>query len=156
MEEISCFSACYCNQRLSSCVSLIQIEPTIMARKSTHIRATSRQLALEPRLLFDGAAAIAVDQSVHDTQDDGTLHDIHQADAEPALDSSGVAGSAPALVFIDSRATDAVQLADALQSSGAEVHLVEPDASGLQAVSNALAQAGNVGSLQFIGNLHAG
>ena len=122
-----------------------------MARKSTHIRATSRQLALEPRLLFDGAAAIAVDQSVHDTQDDGTLHDIHQADAEPALDSSGVSGSAPALVFIDSRATDAVQLADALQSSGAEVHLVEPDASGLQAVSNALAQAGNVGSLQIIG-----
>ncbi len=40
-----------------------------MAKKKTSFRSTSRRLALEPRLLFDGAGAVAAVDAIHQDQD---------------------------------------------------------------------------------------
>lgn len=40
-----------------------------MAKKKTSFRSTSRRLTLEPRLLFDGAGAVAAVDAIHQDQD---------------------------------------------------------------------------------------
>uniref|UniRef100_UPI0013587409 DUF4347 domain-containing protein n=1 Tax=Pantoea sp. 18069 TaxID=2681415 RepID=UPI0013587409 len=128
-----------------------------MAKSSKRLRSTSRLLALEPRLLFDGAAMVAA-------QDAMPPDDVHQDNAGHASDASlegrspqpldfdgSRADTAPQeVVLIDSRVPQYQDLAAQAQANGAQVHIVNVSESGLTAISNTLVQAGNVGSLQVI------
>ena len=81
-----------------------------MAQKRKQIRSTSRILALEPRLLFDGAAVvaahdvIAADDTHKDAQDSSHASDNAEADsrAQGQLDFDGSHGvTTQAVVLID-------------------------------------------------------
>jgi hypothetical protein len=93
-------------------------------------------LALEPRILFDGAAGVAVDQ---------------QAPAAPAPEGAAPAAEAPAraLLVIDTRLADCQKLAQQA-APGAEVILVDAAQDGLAAVSERLAAGAPVASLQIL------
>ena len=105
-------------------------------------RPQSRTIALESRILFDGAAAVAVDQ---------------QASANQAPDAPHAAAEAPprTVVVIDTRLDDYQTLARQAAPS-AEVLLVDAQADGLAAVSRALAEGGPVSSLQILSHGGAG
>ncbi|MEC5384084.1 VCBS domain-containing protein [Uliginosibacterium sp. H3] len=112
----------------------------------------SQALALEPRILFDGAAAVAVEQ--------------HHADGDSAGDAASMATTpdaqeAPAsaaprnLVVIDSRVENRDQLlANLPADSKALVIGVGEDA--LTAISSALAEMGQVDSVQIFSHGAAG
>ena len=130
-----------------------------MAQKRKQIRSTSRILALEPRLLFDGAAmvaahdAIAADDAHKDAQDSSHASDNAEADsrAQGQLDFDGSHGvTTQAVVLIDSRVNGYQDIATQAQADGAQVHVVDANASGLTAIADALAQAKNVSNLQVI------
>ncbi|MBO3705677.1 MAG: DUF4347 domain-containing protein [Candidatus Accumulibacter sp.] len=93
-------------------------------------------LALEPRILFDGAAGVAVDQ---------------QAPAAPAPEGAAPAAEAPAraLLVIDTRLADYQELAQQA-APGAEVILVDAAQDGLAAVSERLAAGAPVASIQIL------
>ena len=111
-------------------------------KRQTAFRPQSRALALEPRILFDGAAAVAVDQ---------------QADAAQAPQATHPATEAPprTLVVIDTRITGYQNLADQI-AKNAEVVLVNAAQDGLKAISDALAAGGKVASIQILSHGAAG
>ena len=112
-------------------------------------RSSSRTLALEPRLLFDGAAMVAAQDALH-PQDDASA-DQQEADATDAaheLSSTDFQGeTAQAVALIDARVPHQAELAQSLQAQGVQVHVVQAGESGLSAISNALASARNVSDL---------
>lgn len=105
-------------------------------------RPQSRALALEPRILFDGAAAVAVDQ---------------QASADHAPDAPQTAPEAPprTLVVIDTRIDNYKDLA-AQAATSADIVLVGAGEDGLKAISDALAAGGKVDSIQILSHGAAG
>lgn len=112
----------------------------------------SHAMALEPRILFDGAAASAVDQQHADP--------AHAADAasHPAIPAAAVADATPpaappppaahALVVIDSRVDNRAQLAAQLPAD-TRLLVVDAGTDGLAAISAALAEMGKVDSIQI-------
>ncbi|RGE46916.1 tandem-95 repeat protein [Comamonas testosteroni] len=119
-------------------------------RPVEHIRrSSSRTLALEPRLLFDGAAMVAAQDALH-PQDDASA-DQQEADATDAaheLSNADFQGeTARAVALIDARVPHQAELAQSLQAQGVQVHVVQAGESGLSAISNALASARNVSDL---------
>ncbi|MGB4914174.1 MAG: DUF4347 domain-containing protein [Candidatus Dechloromonas phosphoritropha] len=113
-----------------------------MTKNNPAFRPQSRTLALEPRILFDGAAAIAVDQ---------------QAGAEHVPDAPQAAAEAPphTLVVIDTRIDNYQSLAEQA-GKNAEVVLVGANQDGLKAISDALAAGGKVDSIQILSHGAAG
>ena len=105
-------------------------------------RPQSRTIALEPRILFDGAAAVAVDQ---------------QASADQGPEAPHAAPEAPphTLVVIDKRIDNYQQLATQAASS-ADVVLVDATQDGLKAIADALAAGGKVDSIQILSHGAAG
>ena len=105
-------------------------------------RPQSRTLALEPRILFDGAAAVAVDQ---------------QASADHAPDAPQAAPEAPprTLVVIDTRIDNYKDLA-AQAATSADIVLVGAGEDGLKAIADALAAGGKVDSIQILSHGAAG
>ena len=105
-------------------------------KNRTSFRSSSRALALEPRLLFDGAGAVAaVDH--FDTAGEHQAETQPQA-AQPAADArpSEVAekpANTGALVIVDSRVPDYLSLIDQLPAD-ATVRVVGADESGLDVV----------------------
>ena len=99
-------------------------------------------LALEPRILFDGAAGIAVNQ---------------QAPDAPAPEVAAPAPEAPprTLVVIDTRLDDYQGLARQA-APGAEVLLLDATQDGLAAISERLAAGGKVDSIQILSHGAAG
>ena len=130
-----------------------------MAKKKATFRSTSRRLALEPRLLFDGAAAIAGADALdnHNQQEgqkDNAAHatppagENHAGRNTPAATTSfdfveeqgGLSlDNAATLVVIDSRIPDYASLLDQLPAH-AIVRVVDAQESGLDAIHAALAQ----------------
>ncbi|MBB3180299.1 VCBS domain-containing protein [Variovorax sp. Sphag1AA] len=122
-------------------------------------RPQTHALALEPRILFDGAAASAVDQQHH-------TDPAHPAEAAAPADAARPATTAeppaapaqtpvlpatPAphqLVVVDSRIENRDQLTAQLPAD-AQLLVVEPGTDGLAAISAALAQMGPVDSIQI-------
>ena len=105
-------------------------------------RPQSRTIALEPRILFDGAAAVAVNQ---------------QASADQAPDAPHAAPEAPprTLVVIDTRIDNYQGLA-AQAATSADIVLVGAGEDGLKAISDALAAGGKVDSIQILSHGAAG
>lgn len=119
------------------------------ARAAFLLRPHSHALALEQRILFDGAAAAAVDQQHHDSQPADAKDTAQPATAVEAR--AQAAAPAPAtprnLVVIDARLENRDQLAANLPV-GTTALVVDPGQDAIAAISNALAQLGKVDSIQ--------
>ncbi|CUI72965.1 VCBS domain-containing protein [Achromobacter kerstersii] len=100
----------------------------------------SRTLALEPRLLFDAAGAVAAEQQ-HNAQPDAAHADAAQTDAPPAKN----------VLVIDARVNGAQALADSA-TPGTKVVVVDAARDGVAAVQAALDALGQVDSIQILGH----
>ncbi|MFJ4352837.1 VCBS domain-containing protein [Pseudomonas sp. NPDC089428] len=112
------------------------------------LRPWSQAVALEQRILFDGAAAAAVDQQHH--SDPSAPEAKDSAHPAPTASEAQTAAPAPAprnLVVIDARVENRDQLAANLPV-GSTALLVDPGQDAIAAISNALAQLGKVDSIQ--------
>jgi large repetitive protein len=99
-------------------------------------RPQSRAIALEPRILFDGAAAVAVDQQ-------------NSPDSAPHAPAPAAEAAPRTLVVIDTR-IDNYQALASQAAPGADVVLVGAGQDGLKAISDALAAGGKVASIQIL------
>lgn len=119
------------------------------ARAALLLRPHTHALALEQRILFDGAAAAAVDQQHHDTQPAEAKDSTPPATAvEARAQASAPAPSAPRnLVVIDARLENRDQLAANLPV-GSTALVVDAGQDAIAAISNALAQLGKVDSIK--------
>ncbi|AGI24460.1 outer membrane adhesin like protein [Pseudomonas sp. ATCC 13867] len=119
------------------------------ARAAFLLRPSSLALALEQRILFDGAAAAAVDQQHHDAQAADAKDSTPPATAvEARAQTAAPAPSAPRnLVVIDARLENREQLAASLPV-GSTALVVDAGQDAIAAISNALAQLGQVDSIQ--------
>ncbi|WP_280283067.1 VCBS domain-containing protein [Pseudomonas sp. BN415] len=109
-----------------------------------------RAMALEPRILFDGAAAAATVDQQH--QDNGDNADAAQSHATPddARSEPGQQQSATRhLLVLDSRIEHREKLVGQLPSN-VEALVVDSSQDGLAAISAALAQLGQVDSIQIL------
>ncbi|MBF0455111.1 MAG: DUF4347 domain-containing protein [Magnetococcales bacterium] len=119
-------------------------------------------LALEPRLLFDGAGIISglnIDQDLPLTPSPSPSENIHILDAlsrvtgptplpeSLALDQQR--GSPSALLLIDSRVKDLPTLTSALSSEVAVV-LLEPNRGGVEQISQALSEYQNLDAIHIV------
>lgn len=103
----------------------------------------SRTLALEQRLLYDAAAAVAVDhQQAQQPQPDGDASHPQAPDAHAAPKH---------LLVIDARLNGADQLAQSA-APGTEVLLVGAGQDGVGAIQAALDRLGQVDSIQILGH----
>jgi uncharacterized repeat protein (TIGR01451 family) len=130
-----------------------------------HLLPSSSLLALEQRILFDGAAAVAADQH-HNTDNPATETAHPAATAEPAarapLETNRAIGTptpepaAPQqLMVVDSR----IEGLDALKSglsANTTLLVVNTGENGLAAISQALRDLGQVDSIQIFSHGAAG
>ncbi|MDF3932502.1 DUF4347 domain-containing protein, partial [Pseudomonas citronellolis] len=126
-------------------------------RLAALFRPRGQALALEPRILFDGAAAsAAADQQHHDA---GTPDQADASHPASTPDAQAAAAKAPAqgrtLLVLDSRVENREQLTANL---GANVTTLVVDAGqdALAAISATLAQLGKVDSIQIFSHGAAG
>ncbi|WP_152223827.1 VCBS domain-containing protein [Pseudomonas sp. SCB32] len=119
------------------------------ARAAFLLRPHTHALALEQRILFDGAAAAAVDQQHHDSQAAEAKDSAPPATAvEARAQASAPAPSAPRnLVVIDARLENRDQLAANLPV-GSSALVIDAGQDAIATISNALAQLGKVDSIQ--------
>ncbi|MCJ1886426.1 VCBS domain-containing protein [Pseudomonas sp. LA21] len=119
------------------------------ARAAFLLRPHTHALALEQRILFDGAAAAAVDQQHHDSQPTEAKDSTPPATAvEARAQAAAPAPGAPRnLVVIDARLENRDQLAANLPV-GTTALVVDAGQDAIAAISNALAQLGKVDSIQ--------
>jgi VCBS repeat-containing protein len=124
------------------------------------LRPQSQALALEPRILFDGAAAsAAVDQ--HQNDPAGTLPAPATVDVPHATPNEGhpateqAPSAARTLLVLDSRLENREQLVAQLPANVTAI-VVNPGEDGLAAISAALAQLGKVDSIQVMSHGSAG
>ncbi|MDM0110600.1 VCBS domain-containing protein [Variovorax sp. J22R133] len=119
-------------------------------------------MALEPRIMFDGAAASAADQ--HHNNDPAQAADSaaeHPATPPRAVGEPAAATAAPApapahtLLVVDSRIEQSQSLT-ATPPAGVSVLVVKPGEDGLAAISAALKQLGQVDSIQILSHGAAG
>ena len=127
----------------------IHTNPRSLSR--TRLRSSSRALALEPRLLFDGAGAVAAVDHVDMAGD-------HQAEAQkqetkPAAEArpSDAMESAPGatLLIIDARVADHQSLLTNL-SANVTVRVIDTNESGLGAISEELAKGGEFDAIHIL------
>ncbi|WP_425055138.1 VCBS domain-containing protein [Pseudomonas abyssi] len=121
------------------------------------LKPQSQALALEQRILFDGAAVAAADQfddnaaqhqSAEQTEEHGQIQP--EAIAPPAT------GSAPRhLLVIDSRVEDYEQLTEQLPD-GVQALIVSADQDGLAQITDMLQQLQDVDSIQILSHGSAG
>jgi len=143
-----------------------------MTARQSVFRPRSRALALEPRILFDAAAAVAADPQ---TNPDSATHAGADAPgtaagvAPPTVATDSVAlpdqsfaaltpvdgAPPPTLLVIDTRIHDAATLLAGVPDDVTVVR-VTPRDSGLALITQALAQAGQVRSLQILSHGNAG
>lgn len=109
-------------------------------------RPISRTLALEQRLLYDAAAAVAADRQHTDAP-------AHQADGDVADTAPHTSGKN--LLVIDGRLAGAQALADSA-TPGTKVLVVSAAQDGVAAVRQALESLGVVDSVQILGHGSAG
>ena len=129
-------------------------------------RPQSRALALEPRILFDGAAAAAVEQQTTaavaepaavDASHEAAVRPAPQSeiDASPSAASSADGNPPPALLIIDGRLNGYDSLMSGLPDH-VVVRVVGAQESGIEAISEALAALGQVQSVQILSHGSAG
>lgn len=129
----------------------MQVEPRRFS--GMHLRPQRQSLALEPRILFDGAAAsAAADQhhtdpadAAHPATDPAATH-ATPTEARPATEAPSAART---LLVIDSRIENRDQLLAQLPANVTAI-VVNVGEDGLAAISAALAQLGKVDSIQVM------
>ncbi|KAB0494288.1 VCBS domain-containing protein [Pseudomonas vancouverensis] len=126
----------------------------------SHLRPQRQALALEPRILFDGAAAsAAVDQ--HHTDPTATPAAVDAPNPHATTPTEGHAATeqapsaARSLLVIDSRIENRDQLLAQLPANVTAI-VVNAGEDGLAAISAALAQLGKVDSIQVMSHGAAG
>ncbi|MBO3273853.1 VCBS domain-containing protein [Pseudomonas schmalbachii] len=110
----------------------------------------SHALALEPRILFDGAAASAVEQHHTDNANtaDATPHPAATAEPPSPTEAPPAPSAARHLLVLDSRVENREQLTADLPADVKAV-VVNTTEDGLAAISAALAELGKVDSIQI-------
>jgi len=118
--------------------------------RSKLFQPVAHALALEQRILFDGAAAAAVDQQHHDSTAVDAKDTAKPATAvEARAQAAAPTQAAPRnLVVIDARLENRDQLAANLPV-GTTALVVDAGQDAIAAISNALAQLGKVDSIQI-------
>lgn len=121
--------------------------------KRTQFRPAVRALALEPRLLFDGAGAVAVADNADNNHDNAAQP--HEAQAPtPAADArpQEVLESGPAsgvLLIIDASVADHQSLLADLPAN-VTVRVIGKDESGLSVIGEELAKGGNFDAIHIV------
>ncbi|QJP08925.1 VCBS domain-containing protein [Pseudomonas multiresinivorans] len=119
--------------------------------RSKLFQPAAHALALEQRILFDGAAAAAVDQQHHDATAGADAKDTAKpaTAVEARAQAAAPAQAAPRnLVVIDARLENRDQLAANLPV-GTTALVVDAGQDAIAAISNALTQLGKVDSIQI-------
>ncbi|MCG8906997.1 VCBS domain-containing protein [Pseudomonas sp. DP-17] len=118
--------------------------------RSKLFQPVGHALALEQRILFDGAAAAAVDQQHYDSSAAEAKDTATPATAVEARAQAAAPAQAPPrnLVVIDARLENRDQLAANLPL-GTTALVVDAGQDAIAAISNALAQLGKVDSIQI-------
>ncbi|WP_315810157.1 VCBS domain-containing protein [Pseudomonas sp. C9-3] len=119
--------------------------------RSKLFQPAAHALALEQRILFDGAAAAAVDQQHHDSSAGAEAKDTAKpaTAVEARAQAAAPAQAAPRnLVVIDARLENRDQLAANLPV-GTTALVVDAGQDAIAAISSALAQLGKVDSIQI-------
>lgn len=119
--------------------------------RSKLFQPATHALALEQRILFDGAAAAAVDQQHHDSSTGAEAKDTAKpaTAVEARAQAAAPAQAAPRnLVVIDARLENRDQLAANLPV-GTTALVVDAGQDAIAAISSALAQLGKVDSIQI-------
>lgn len=120
---------------------------------ANRFRPATQTLALEQRILFDGAAAVAVDhQQSHDADAPAT---DHPAASEPTAAAPRETSASKHLLVLDSRIENREQLLAGLPGNVTAV-VVNSTEDGLAAVSAALGQMGQADSIQILSHGSAG
>ncbi|QXN47673.1 VCBS domain-containing protein [Pseudomonas fluorescens] len=125
---------------------------------AAHLRPQRQALALEPRILFDGAAASAATEQTHTDPSAQAPTDAHipQATATEGRAATEQAPSAArSLLVLDSRIENRDQLLAQLPGNVTAI-VVNSGEDGLAAISAALAQLGKVDSIQVMSHGAAG
>ncbi|WP_413694598.1 VCBS domain-containing protein [Pseudomonas sp. JUb96] len=121
-----------------------------------HLRPQTQTLALEPRILFDGAAATAAaDQQHADTAAPKDDASAHPAPTDAPARSEPAPSAARHLLVLDSRIENKEQLVAQLPSDVTAL-VVDSSQDGLAAITAALAQLGKVDSIQVLSHGGAG
>lgn len=116
---------------------------------AAHLRPQRQALALEPRILFDGAAATAATDN-HHTDAPSDANTAHPATATEGRAATEAAPSAArSLLVIDSRIENRDQLLAQLPANVTAL-VVNSTEDGLAAISAALDKLGKVDSIQVI------
>jgi VCBS repeat-containing protein len=123
--------------------------------RTNPFRPNSQALALEPRILFDGAAAVAVDHQQNHDSDSQAATTEHPATSEPATAASRDTSPSKHLLVLDSRIENREQLLAGLPSDVTAL-VVNTNENGLAAISAALAQMGQVDSVQILSHGSSG
>ncbi|MDG9925675.1 MULTISPECIES: VCBS domain-containing protein [unclassified Pseudomonas] len=123
-------------------------------RKNTGslFRPQGLALALEPRILFDGAAAVAVEQQHDNAPAPADSIDHHPAPSEPPASAQS---SPRHLLVIDSRVENREQLVQQLPH-GVKALVVQAGQDGLAAIEQALEALGQVDSIQILSHGSSG
>ncbi|WP_052448056.1 DUF4347 domain-containing protein, partial [Aeromonas bivalvium] len=114
---------------------------------SSILRPHQQMLALEPRILFDGAAAVAVDHQTQDSQDAPQTAPEH---AEPLQTTPP-----RQLLVIDARIEQASQLTDKL-SPNVSLLFIDGNTDAMSAIGARLAELGQVDAIQILSHGAAG
>jgi len=117
------------------------------SRPIAAFRPRSQALALEPRILFDGAAASAADQQ-HHASDHADQSDASHTPSTPDAAAAKAPGQPRTLVVLDSRVENREQLTANLAANVTTL-VVDAGQDALAAISAALAQLGKVDSIQI-------
>lgn len=118
-------------------------------KKRTQFRSAVRALALEPRLLFDGAGAVAVaDSADHGYDSAEQPHEAPAADARPqeTLESGTASG---VLLIVDASVADHQSLLADLPAN-VTVRVIGKDESGLSVIGEELAKGGNFDAIHIV------
>ncbi|MEJ8846351.1 VCBS domain-containing protein [Variovorax rhizosphaerae] len=113
-------------------------------------------MALEPRIMFDGAAGTAVDQHHTDTAQSADSANDHAAlQPRPAVEAPRAPTPPRALLVVDSRVDPLAQLS-AQAAPGVTVLTINSNEDGLAAITAALGKLGQVDSIQILSHGAAG
>ncbi|MEN0105591.1 MAG: DUF4347 domain-containing protein, partial [Pseudomonas sp.] len=123
-------------------------------RALPRLKPHSQLLALEPRILFDGAAAVAVDQH-HDSASNGATDSDHAPSTPTEAPAATPVTEQRTLLVIDSR-VDAPDKLTAGLPSNVTVLVVNSQQDGLAAITKALEALGKVDAIQILSHGEAG
>ncbi|MEG0007306.1 MAG: VCBS domain-containing protein [Aeromonas sp.] len=111
------------------------------------LRPQHQMLALEPRILFDGAAAVAAEHQTQDAQ--------HEQGDAPAHGEPAQTTPPRHLLVIDTRIEQAQPLTEHLDAN-TSLLLIDKQADALAAITAKLSQLGQVDSIQILSHGSAG